>query len=134
MKADTLKPRDGAARAKLPCLMLAAYALMFGAAVSGGEDFTEPETAAFVGAFALILAVLLSRLPALVSWGFIVTFSAVALYLWWPQTVLWRLQHVAVFTTQDERDDWTAFFATQEVIDVFRAQQDAYERAHATPQ
>lgn len=79
------------------------YALLVATSHGAGYDLSSWANVGYVVCLGLLALLVLSKLPLRISVYFVGLCAAGTIYLAWPQTAAWRLQHTSTLTTQDER-------------------------------
>ncbi|MBJ9594165.1 hypothetical protein [Burkholderia seminalis] len=79
------------------------YVLLVATSHAAGYDLSSWANVGYVVCLGLLALLALSKSPLRISVYFVALCAAATVYLAWPQTAAWRLQHTPALTTQDER-------------------------------
>ncbi len=97
--ADTMTP------GRIAMLVSSAivYVLLVATSRCAGYDLSSWANVGYTVCLGLLALLALSKLPLRISVYFVALCAAATLYLAWPQSAAWRLQHTPALTTQNER-------------------------------
>ncbi|CAE6792931.1 hypothetical protein R70006_04931 [Paraburkholderia domus] len=90
-------------RISMLALSALAYGLLLSTSHNAGYDLSSWVNVGYVVCLGLLALLALSKLPLRISGYFVALCVAATLYLAWPQTAAWRLQHTPTLTTEAER-------------------------------
>jgi len=102
-------------------LSVVVYMLLVLSSHGAGYDLSNWARIGYVVCLGLLSVLLLSKLPMRISGYFVVLCAAATVYLAWPQTAAWRLQHAQFMTTQSERSNADFILALDTVLRQARA-------------